>query len=159
MENNPPSTGEGDGGPGDRQQLTPGLANALVSAALRSARKLALRPVGAVVLDAGGHVIAFQREDLGAALRLQIAVGKATGALSLGMSSRAVCAVADAFPGLLSRIESFTTTAVVAAPGALLVNDGCGGVMCAIAVTGDSGDNDEACARDAIASVGLTPLD
>jgi uncharacterized protein GlcG (DUF336 family) len=47
-----------------------------------------LKPLSAAVLDPGGHVIAFQRQDGASILRFQIAAAKAFGALALGVSSR-----------------------------------------------------------------------
>ena len=42
------------------------------------------------VLDAGGHLKAFAREDGAGIIRPQIAMGKAWGALGMGIGSRAL---------------------------------------------------------------------
>ena len=42
------------------------------------------RPLTIAVLDAGGHLVALQREDGASMLRPQIAIGKAGGAVALG---------------------------------------------------------------------------
>jgi uncharacterized protein GlcG (DUF336 family) len=135
------------------------VANAIIAAALAKARALELRPMGVAVLDAGGHVLSFQREDAGAQLRLQIASAKASGALALGMSSRAVEAVAKQYPSMMAKLDGMATAGMIAAPGALLIGDGQGRILGAVGVTGDSGDNDELCARVGIEEVGLMPID
>ncbi len=40
------------------------------------------------MLDAGGHLVAFKREDKSGILRFDIAFGKAWGALGMGFGSR-----------------------------------------------------------------------
>jgi uncharacterized protein GlcG (DUF336 family) len=65
-------------------------AQTIVSGALEEARTLGLKPISVAVLDAGGHLIAFAREDGSSNLRPQIATAKASGALALGVSSRTI---------------------------------------------------------------------
>ena len=47
-------------------------------------------PLTVAVLDDGGHLKAFAREDSAGILRPQIAVGKARGALGTGVGTRAL---------------------------------------------------------------------
>jgi len=49
-----------------------------------------MQPLAVLVLDAGGHAVAFEREDGSSNLRFQVADGKAYGALGLGIGSRAL---------------------------------------------------------------------
>src|SRR3546814_16852320 len=70
--------------------ITLDQANKVIEGAFAKAKELHLKPLGVVVLDAGGHPIAFQRRDGASTGRLQIATGKAAGALFLGLSSRKV---------------------------------------------------------------------
>ena len=65
-------------------------ANIIIAAAFSKGREMGLKPLSCVVTDAGGHVIAFQRQDGTSFLRLDIAVGKAAGALALGVNSRRI---------------------------------------------------------------------
>jgi len=67
-----------------RQSMT------IVEAALRKARETGCAPLAVAVLDDGGHLKAFAREDGAGIVRPQIAVGKAWGALGMGMGSRAL---------------------------------------------------------------------
>ncbi len=52
--------------------------------ALAVGRELSTAPLTIAVLDAGGHLVALQREDGASMLRPQIAIGKAWGAVALG---------------------------------------------------------------------------
>ena len=65
-------------------------ANTIISAIFAKGKDGGMKPLSAVVTDAGGHVIAFQRQDGTSFLRLDIAVGKAAGALALGVNSRKI---------------------------------------------------------------------
>ena len=54
-------------------RLTLEHAKAIVTAALARAREMMLKPLTVAVLDAGGHLIALQREDDSSNLRPAIA--------------------------------------------------------------------------------------
>ena len=73
-----------------------GLEEALkiIQGARNAGRAAGMKPLSIVVLDSGGHVSAFQREDGSSNKRFEIAFGKAHGALALGLGSRA----ADGWP-------------------------------------------------------------
>ncbi|MEM7566735.1 MAG: heme-binding protein, partial [Pseudomonadota bacterium] len=70
--------------------LTLDAAETMIDAALAKGQALGLKPLAVAVLDAGGHLKAFRRQDGASLLRPQIAHGKAYGALSLGMGSRGI---------------------------------------------------------------------
>jgi uncharacterized protein GlcG (DUF336 family) len=63
---------------------------------LAKGKELDLKPLSVVVLDAGGHVIAFEREDGAAPGRFAIAQAKAFGSIMLGMGGTAQMARAGA---------------------------------------------------------------
>ena len=68
--------------------LTLQQATTIVETALRTGRETSCAPLAVAVLDAGGHLKAFAREDGAGIVRPQIAVGKAWGALGMGFGSR-----------------------------------------------------------------------
>ena len=70
--------------------ITLDKAYTIISAAFEKGGELGLKPLSVAVLDAGGHVIAFARQDGSSNLRFKIAEGKAAGAIALGMGSRAI---------------------------------------------------------------------
>src|SRR5262249_59344645 len=67
--------------------LTLEQAGAIVAAALRKGRETNCAPLAVAVLDEGGHLKAFAREDGAGIIRPPIAFGKAWGALGMGMGS------------------------------------------------------------------------
>ena len=71
-------------------RITLEQANMICLTALAKGAELALKPLTVAVLDAGGHIIALQRQDGASTLRPQIACAKAGGALGLGISSRKI---------------------------------------------------------------------
>jgi uncharacterized protein GlcG (DUF336 family) len=111
-----------------------------------------------VVLDAGGQVRAFEREDGASNARFEIAFGKAHGALALGMGSRALMERAEQQPYFIDAVAGAIGGALVPVPGGVLVRAADGELVGALGVTGDSSDNDEAAAVDAIRAVGFEPI-
>jgi uncharacterized protein GlcG (DUF336 family) len=110
------------------------------------------------VLDAGGQVRAFEREDGASNARFEIAFGNAHGALALGMGPRALMERAEQQPIFIDAVAGAIGGALVPAPGGVLVRSADGELVGALGVTGDSSDNDEAAAVDAIRAVGLEPV-
>src|SRR5690606_26929556 len=65
-------------------------ARQIVRNTLQEGRRQSLAPLTVVVLDAGGQLVAAEREDGASLLRFEIARGKAYAALGLGVGSRIV---------------------------------------------------------------------
>ena len=107
-----------------------------------------------MVLDAGGHVLAVEREDGSSNKRFEIAYGKAHGAVSLGMGSRALMARAEQQPFFIAAV-THSVGALVPVPGGVLVKDADGALLGAVGVTGDTSDHDEEAALAGIEAVGL----
>ena len=136
-------------------RITLAQANALISGALAKGSELGLKPLSVVVVDAGAHVIAFQRSDGASFGRMQIALGKAAGALSLGVSSRAVGDMAVERPWFIGAFASSAPHPVVPAAGGVIIRDEEGFAIGAIGVTGDTSDNDELAALAGLAAAGF----
>lgn len=132
-------------------------ARAIVSHGRKYARDLDCKAMTVVVLDAGGHVVAVEREDGSSNKRFEIAHGKAHGALSLGMGSRALMARAEQQPYFIAAATSAIGGSLVPVPGGVLVRDAHGRVLGAVGVSGDTSDRDEAVAVAGIEAVDLTP--
>jgi uncharacterized protein GlcG (DUF336 family) len=130
-------------------------AHAIVAAALSFARRSDLRPITVVVLDAGGHVVAAEREDGCSNKRFEVAFAKAHGAVSLGMGSRSLMARAESQPYFVSAVTHAIGGALVPVPGGVLVRAEDGELVGVVGISGDTSDNDEAAALAAIESVGL----
>jgi uncharacterized protein GlcG (DUF336 family) len=126
--------------------MTLAQAQAAVSAALDKGQELGLAPLSVAVLDAGGHLVAFSRQDASSNLRPQIAVAKASGALALGVSSRTIGEMAVARPHFIQAAATIAEHGVMPVAGGLLIKNPAGLTIGAIGVTGDNSDNDEICA-------------
>jgi uncharacterized protein GlcG (DUF336 family) len=63
-------------------------ASTIVDEALATAHSMKFQPMSVAVLDAGGHLVAFKREDHSGIMRFEVAFGKAWGALGMGRPSR-----------------------------------------------------------------------
>lgn len=114
-----------------------------------------MKPLSVVVLDAGGHVIAFERSDGAAPGRFGIAHGKAYGCVMLGMAGQAQMARAEAQGYFMAAVNGVYGGSVVPVPGGVLVRDRKGRVLGAVGVTGDTSDNDAAAAVAGIEATGL----
>lgn len=130
-------------------------ANAIVAGAFAMGQALGLKPLSVAVLDAGGHLIAFQRQDGSSTLRPQIAAGKAGGALALGVSSRKIGEMAAERPSFVASLGTIAPHGVIPAAGGILIAGAGGAVIGAVGVTGDLSDNDELCALAGVEAAGL----
>ena len=133
-------------------------ATTVVEAALRKGRETGCAPLAVAVLDDGGHLKAFAREDGAGIIRPQIAVGKAWGALGMGMGSRALARRVAEQPQqapFFAALNAMSDGRVVPAPGGVLIRDGAGTVIGAVGISGDVSDKDEACALAGIEAAKL----
>ncbi len=130
-------------------------ANEIIAGALRKGSALDLKPLSVAILDAGGHLIAFQRQDASSNARPQIAIGKAAGALALGVSSRRIAEMAAERPAFIAAVGPLAIGGLVPAAGGVIVASKEGNVLGAVGVTGDLSDNDERCAVAGIEAAGL----
>ena len=137
-------------------RITQAQAKTIIDTALAKGGELALKPLSVAVLDPGGHLIAFEREDCASLMRAQIAIGKAAGALALGLSSRKIGDMAAERPAFVASLGPISPAGIVPAAGGLIVVDDEGFPLGAVGVTGDTSDNDERCAIAGIEAAGLT---
>ena len=136
---------------------TLGLAEAsrIVDGALKRAEELALKPMTVAVLDCGGHLVAFKRQDRSGILRPDIAVGKAWGTLGMGAGGRSLAQRAAAAPAFYAALVGASQGRVIPVAGGVLVLDTNREILGAVGVSGDLPDNDENCAIYGIEQVGL----
>jgi uncharacterized protein GlcG (DUF336 family) len=134
--------------------ITLAQAATVVDVALKKGRELNLRPIVVAVLDAGGHLVAYKREDKSAILRFEIATGKAYAALGMGFGSRGLFERAQKNPMFITTLSAVSQGRVMAVPGGVLIQNA-GDTIGAVGISGDTSDNDEACALAGIAAAGL----
>ena len=130
-------------------------ARTIIRKTLEKGREMELKPLSVVVLDAGGHVIAFEREDGAAPGRFGIAQGKAYGSVMLGMAGTAQMQRAEAQAYFMAAVNGVYGGQVVPVPGGVLLRDRKGAVIGAVGVTGDTSDNDALAAMAGIEAAGL----
>ena len=135
--------------------LTLAHANLIIEAAFTKAAEMKLKPLGVAVLDAGAHTVAFQRQDGSSFLRYEIAAGKAYGALAIGVNSRALAKIATDRPHFFTGLSGVSGGKIIPVPGGVLIRSRDGAVIGAVGISGDSSDNDEACAIHGIEAAGL----
>ncbi len=107
------------------------------------------------VLDVGGHLIAFQKRDGSSMLRFEIASGNAYGALAVGMGSRWLSNTAIERPHFVQGLSAVSGGRIVPVPGGVLVPTAAGDLIGAVGITGDTSDNNEACAVAGIEAFGF----
>lgn len=136
-------------------KVTLAQAKRVIEAVFETGAQKGFKPLAAIVLDAGGHVIAFEKQDAAAPGRFAIAHGKAFGAVMLGMPGSAQMARAEAQPYFMAAVNGVYGGQVIPVPGGVLIMDE-GIVIGAVGVTGDTSDNDAEAALEGLKAAGLT---
>ena len=108
-----------------------------------------------VVLDPGGHLVVAEREDGASIGRVDIARGKAHGALALGMGSRSIMDRAEQQAYFVAAAGAAIGGSLVPVPGGVLIRSGEGDLLGAVGITGDTSDHDEIAAVAGIEGAGL----
>ena len=130
-------------------------ARNVVRGIMKAGREMELKPLSVVVLDTGGHVKVFEREDGASPGRFDIARGKAYGVIMTGMTGSALQARADEQAYFVTALNGAFDGKVVPVKGGVLVRDKKGRICGAVGVTGDTSDNDAKAAVQGIEGAGL----
>lgn len=130
-------------------------AKTIIEHALAEQQKQGFKPMAVVVLGANGAIKASESQDGTSLVRPKIAHGKAFGAISLGLGSRALFERAKAEPFFIQAMNSLCDGALVPVPGGVLVRSSDGELLGAVGITGDISDSDELCAVAGIEAAGF----
>lgn len=130
-------------------------AKTIIEHALAEQKKQGFKPMAVVVLGSGGSIRASESQDGTSQVRPKIAHGKAFGAYSLGLGSRALFERAKVEPFFIQAMNSLCDGALVPVPGGVLIRDKSGALLGAVGITGDTSDNDETCAVAGIKAAGF----
>jgi len=133
-------------------------ANDLINAVLKTARAKEMPPLAVAVLDAGAHLKALQREDGVSFLRVQIAEAKAWGALGMACDTDALAErylQGGAQQGFIDALNAMTGGRVIPLPGGVLVRNRQGEVIGAVGAAGGVSEEDDACVRAALETLGF----
>jgi len=136
-------------------ELSLQAAKTVIETAFAKGRELGLKPLSVAVVDAGGHVKAFERQDGASFLRFKIAFGKAYGSIALGAGSRALHARAEQQAYFINAVNALADGNLVPVAGGVVIRDAGGAAIGAVGVTGDTSENDEACALAGIEAAGF----
>ncbi len=130
------------------------VAQKIVEAALAFAAEQGFKPMAAGVIDARGALKAFAAQDGTSLKRGEIALGKANGAIALGMGSRGLMKRAEAQGYFIAAATAAIGGSLVPVPGGVLIKDSAGMLLGACGISGDTSDNDEAAAVAGIKAAG-----
>jgi uncharacterized protein GlcG (DUF336 family) len=130
-------------------------AERIIDAILQRARELRCRPMSAIVVEPGGPVKAFKKEDSSSMMRFEMAFGKAYAALALGRSSSLVRVRAEERPMFMDYLLRASDGKIFPEGGGMLIRDEHGDVIGAVGVTGDVQERDEELAAFGIRAAGL----
>ena len=142
-----------------RLQVSMPLASAerIADEVIAAGHEVKLLPLTVAVLDAGGHLVVLKREDGSGILRADIAVGKAWGALGMGISSRTIRDRLRERPAFQGALAAASDGRFIPVPGGVLVLNAAKEVIGAVGVSGDASDKDEYAAVTAVRRAGLAP--
>jgi uncharacterized protein GlcG (DUF336 family) len=130
------------------------VAQKIIAATLASGRSHKFKPLAVVVLDARGALRAAATEDGASLKRAEIAIGKAHGALAMGLGSRTLFTRTQHQPHFIAAVTHAVGGQLIPVPGGVLINDAAGTLIGAVGVSGDTSDNDEIAAMAGIAAAG-----
>ncbi len=130
-------------------------AQTIIAKTLDQAVAAKMKPLGAVVMDARGVVIAAAISDGSSLGRFDIASAKARACVMFNTGTRGVEKLAKDRPHFFHGATSAIAGGLVPVPGGVLIKDKSGAIMGAIGVSGDTSDNDEIAAMAGIAAAGL----
>ena len=130
-------------------------AQTIITGALAHAQAQGAKPLAVIVLDAGGHPMAFARNDGASFYRLDIARAKAQGALGMGSDTRALAERAKGNPAFFQSLSAVVGGGIAYSPGGVLIRDAAGVIIGAVGISGDTGDMDEACGFAGLVAAGL----
>jgi len=137
-----------------RPSLPLAVAETIIDKALEAARQFDMQAMSVAVLDTGGHMIAFKREDGSGILRAQIATGKAWGALGMGAPSRLLRDRLSPRVTFVAALTDASEGRFVPVPGGVLVLDDEHYSLGAVGISGDTSEKDEYCAIMGIRGAG-----
>ena len=136
--------------------LTRDQARAAMAAVFAAGRAGGMRPLAVAVVDAGGHVVAFEREDGAPVGRFEVARAKAHVAVMMGMGGRALARLAEGRPVFAQTLAGVFDGKLLPVPGGVLLRDASGAIVGALGVSGDTSDNDAEAGLEGAVAAGFT---
>ncbi|MDP8998386.1 MAG: heme-binding protein [Pseudomonadota bacterium] len=135
--------------------LTLAQAQAIIEKTLAHGKESKFKPLGVVVMDTRGVVIAAAISDGSSLARFDVARAKAKAPLAFNMGTRALEKIAKDRPHFIIGAVSAIDGGIVPVPGGVLIKDASGNILGSVGVSGDTSDNDELAALAGISAAGL----
>ncbi len=136
-------------------------ARVILTQAMAAPRSGPERRVAIAVVDAGGHLLALEREEDAPALLAHIAQAKAQTCISYGKPTKTMMTLAEEFPTWFDGISRVSMDRMglplIATKGGVFMRDPAGNTVGAVGVAGEAGDYDEALAIAGILAAGFVP--
>lgn len=136
--------------------LTLATANDIIAAALRHSAEKGYKPMAVVVLDESGNIKSAQREDGASMFRVDIARGKAWGAVGMGVPSRTLGERAKENPNFFLSLAATAEGKFLPQTGAVLIKSASGEILGAVGASGGTGEQDEEICAHGVHSAGLS---
>jgi uncharacterized protein GlcG (DUF336 family) len=130
-------------------------AEIIADEALKAGAEAKLLPLTVAVLDVGGHLVVLKRQDGSGNLRADVAIGKAWGALGMGISSRTIRDRLKERPAFQGALAATSEGRFIPVPGGVLALNDNGEVVGAVGISGDASDKDEYAAIAGVHKAGL----
>ena len=135
--------------------LTLAQAQQIISAALAASSKSGYKPMAVAVVDDAGNLKALAREDGASMFRVEVALGKAWGAVGMGVASRTLAERAKQNPNFFLSLAATAQGRFLPQTGAVVIKDASGAVIGAAGASGGTGDEDEEICIAGVKATGL----
>ena len=117
-------------------------------------KKTGYRPVNIAIVDSGGDLVLFRRQNNSFLLSIDIAIAKANSSAGIPVPTRTIQDIVYGKDGKPGRVPGLAHSKnIVAFPGGLPIKTKNGTLLGAIGVSGATGDEDEQCANAAVLAV------
>jgi uncharacterized protein GlcG (DUF336 family) len=135
--------------------LTLATAQSIIDKTMAHGRGANFKPLGVVVMEVRGTVLAAAIAENSSLARFDIASAKARACLMFNTGTRGVEKFAKDRPHFFQGAVSAIQGGIVPVPGGVLIKDKAGAILGAIGVSGDTSDNDELAALAGVSATGF----
>ena len=130
------------------------IAKIMADACESHQKKTGYRPVNIAIVDAGGDLVLFRKQNNAFLLSIDIAIAKANSAAGIPIPTRAIQDIVYGKDGNPGRVPGLAHSKnIVAFPGGMPIKTKNGILLGAIGVSGATGDEDEQCANAALLAI------
>ena len=130
------------------------IAKIMADACENHQKKTGYRPVNIAIVDSGGDLVLFRRQNNSFLLSIDIAIAKANSSAGIPVPTRTIQDIVYGKDGKPGRVPGLAHSKnIVAFPGGLPIKTKNGTLLGAIGVSGATGDEDEQCANAALLAV------